>query len=149
MKRLICGLLISLLLCVPVYAGMETRSLKDAAGTALSSYALTSGSAVYSEKIRLQSEISAVTILVTENKSGGAGDVDISAQYSVDGTNWYTAYLTDMAGAVNADGLIVEAIGNTTQWIVHVPRMAPFLRYKFDPDADSQITVTVIIQEKR
>ena len=151
MKKLIGLILCFLLMASPSFAKADARarSLKDAADTAISSYALSSGVAVYSETLKVDDNMGFITLLVIENKAGGAGDVDISAEYSIDGTNWYTAYTSDMGGTLSAEGNIVTALQNTSRWMVHTARLAPYLRYKFDPDADSQITASMIYQRDR
>ena len=123
-----------------------SRRLLDSNGATITAYALTSGSAVYSEAVRVDRNVGYLTLLVTEDKSGGAGDVDISVEYSLDGTNFYTAYVSDLAGTITAEGNLVTALGNATRWIVGTARLAKYLRFKFDPDADSQITATVVYQ---
>jgi len=124
----------------------EYKPLNDAAGVALSSYALTSGAAVYSETINVTGNTSLASLLVVEDKDGGGGDVDISVEYSLDDTTFYPAYTSDMAGTLTLVGDIATAMGNSSRWIVFTPRISRFVRFKFDPDADSQITVTYINQ---
>lgn len=122
------------------------RLLEDAAGTSISDYALTAATAVYSESIKIYDNVGFSTLLITEDIAGGAGDVDISVQYSVDGSNWYTAYTTDMAGIIIAEGNLVTALQNVTRWIPHSVRLSVWMRYMFDPDANSQITAYNIYQ---
>jgi hypothetical protein len=127
---------------------VPVKPLTDSDGSPITDLALTSGTAVLSDKIPVDKNLGFATLLITEDKAGGAGDVDISAEYSMDGTNWYTAYTSDMAGAISAEGNIVTALQNVTRWIVHTVRLAKFMRYKFDPDADSQITAKMVFQEE-
>jgi len=123
------------------------RLLADAAGTAMENYDLTNATAVYSETILIKDNAGlTAALLVTEDKAGDGGDVDISAQYSIDGTNWYSAYTTAMAGTTTIEGDIVTAIGNTTEYIVYTTRVAVYMRFKFDPDADSEVTVYLVYQ---
>ena len=147
-KNLILGLTLILapMMTLPVMAGQYTatqrpdRVLRDADGNNIEDLALTSGSAVFSETISMVDNIGFATLLVIEDKAGGAGDVDISVEYTLDGTTFYPAYTADLSGTITADGLIVEAIQDEERWIAYPVRMARGLRYKFDPDADSQIT---------
>ena len=154
MKRFLFAILV-LGLCLglagPAFAKPDAKSmaLKDAAGTSISSYALTSGAAVYSESIYVTDNIGFASLLIVEDKAGGLGDVDISVEYSVDGTNWYTAYTADQDGTITVDANIYTTLRNISRWLAHVVRLAPWMRYKFDPDADAQITATVIFQRDR
>jgi hypothetical protein len=151
MKKI--GLIVAMLMiCTPAHANrffVEEVTLKDTSGTEISAYALTSGSAVYTTPIQVYKNVGFMSLLVIENKAGGAGDVDISAEYSLDGTNFYTAYYTDLDGTLSAEGNIVTALGNVSRWIVYPPKLSKFIRFKLDPDADSQITLTMIYQEMR
>ena len=151
MKRFLFAILV-LGLCLglagPANAGIVVKALNDADGTALSAYALTSGSAVYSEAIRVSDSVIYASLLAIESKAGGLGDVDISIEYSVDKVNWYSAYTTT-AGAVTVDANIYTELQSFSCWVQYTPRLGPYMRYKFDPDADSAITTTHIHQETR
>lgn len=125
------------------------RVLKTDGGDEISALAFSSGVADYTETIDLVDNIGYATLLVQENKSGGAGDVDLSVEYSLDGTNFYTASDTDMAGTLTAEGNIVTALQNDTVWIVFPVRMAVCMRIKIDPDADSQLTMRLIYLRDR
>lgn len=151
MKKFLAASVLSLCLLASnsAFAGIVSTvvvPLKDSAGTAINSYSLTSGVAVYSETLRTQDNAGFATLLVIEDKPGGAGDVDISTQYSIDGINWYTVYVSDMAGTVTVEGNLITTLQNASRWIVFTPRLAPYMRYKFDPDADSRITAVSIYQ---
>lgn len=124
------------------------KPLNDSAGTAISAYSLTSGVAVYSETLDMTGNVGFCTLLITENQAGGTGDVDISVEYSIDGSNWYAAYTSNMSGTITAEGNIVTTLQNNTRWIVFTPRLTRSMRYKFDPDANSKITVWHLIQEE-
>lgn len=144
---LVFGLICYCLSFSLVEAKLEAKilNLRDSNGAAISDTALSTGVAIFSETINVEDNAGFLTLLVTEDKAGALGDVDITAQYSVDGTNWAEAYTTT-SGAVSKDSIIIEGLRNITQWIVHTARLSKYLRYKFDPDADSEITATVIFQ---
>ena len=149
MKRLIfLSMLICAFLSSSVYARNDQADmiLNDNAGTntEITDYALTSGSAIYSETIDLERNAGFICLLIVEDKAGGAGDVDVSIEYSIDASNWYVAYTSDLAGTLTADGNIVTALQNVTRYIIFQARPAQYARFKFDPDADSQITATLI-----
>ncbi len=157
MKKLLLALVVVVAMCFPVQAAYRSThiKLKDSTGTAIVDLALSNGVAVYSQKIETKKNAGFFSLLITEDKAGGAGDVDISLQYSIDGTNWYDAYVSDMDGTINIEGvasgggLIVSGLQDLTRWIVYTARAARYMRYKFDPDADSQITATHIYVEDR
>jgi len=127
----------------------EVIELKDTSRVALTDYQLTSLTAVQTEHINIEDNDSLMTLLVTEDKSGGAGDVDIYAEYSDDGNTFYRPYTSDMAGVISQEGNIVTALQNVTRWIVFTPRLAKYMRLVFDPDADSQVTAKLIRQKIR
>ena len=148
-KFLTLTLMLMFLFPVLANAGMVVKDpLKDADGTDLSAYALTNGSVVYSEAIRASNKTIHAALLAIESKAAEAGDVDISLEYSADKSNWYAAYTTS-SGAVTVDANIYTTLRNASRWVVFVPQLAPYFRYKFDPDADSTITATHMHQETR
>ena len=85
---------------------------------------------------------------MVEDKSGGAGDVDIYVEYSDDGSTFYRTYTTDLAGTITVEGNLVTALQNVTRRIIHTARLAKYVRYVFDPDADSRITADITYQEE-
>lgn len=152
MKRILLAMLVGLsLICNPCFAKMEETHvlLKDSSGTVFTDYALTSGAAVYSETLNLKKNAGFVAIRITEDKSGGTGDVDVSAEYSVDGVLWDTVYTSNMNGTITAEGNIMTALQNVRRRINHTTNITTYMRYKFDPDADSQITVFFIYLQDR
>lgn len=147
MKKIL-SFLLALMLLFPagVFASTSVQLLEDSSGTDISSYALTSGSAVQSKRVRTVDNAGFMVLLVTEAISGGTGDVDIYMEYSIDGTNWYRPYVSDMAGTISVEGNVVTALQNVTRYIVLTPRLAPYARVVFDPDANSEITAYMIYQ---
>ncbi len=140
-KVIIMFLLISCL-TTPAFARYLTvsRDLEDAAHVKFEDYALTSGVAVYSETLDVRDNGGFMVLLITENKAGGTGDVDVTIEYSDDKTNFYPAYFSD-DGVLTIDPNIVTTLQNVTRRIVHTIRIGRYIRYKFDPDADSQVTI--------
>ena len=143
---ILIGLMI--MLSTPCFARKTAQwsTLKSSAGVSLVDYALTSGSAVYTEAILIKNNVGNPILFVVENKAGGAGDVDISVEYSVDGVTFMPVYTTNMAGTIAVEGNIVTALQNVTRYITHAVYVGVYMRYKLDPDADSQVTVKNIIQ---
>lgn len=143
-KKIVLFSLFMLLVTGQCFAKNEVVSvlLEDSSGTPISSYSLTSGNAVYSETIDLKNSAGYGALIITEDSGGGLGDVDISTEYSRDGVNFSRMYLSDMNGTITAEGLVALAFGNLSniniRFSVHPIR---YLRFKFDPDANSQITV--------
>lgn len=122
--------------------------VKDSSGVVFTTYAIANGATVYSESIKINDNVGYTTILAKEDKSGGAGNVSISAEYSTDGTNFYTPYTTS-AGTLTADSAIVSSLANSTRWIAFTARLAPYMRFKIVAAADSQVTLDVIYQRDR
>jgi len=129
---------------------INSKRLDLSTGGAITNALLTSSMAVYSETIKVNRNVGFATLLITEDKAGGTGDVDISVEYSIDGTNWYVPYYTatPMDGTVTAEGNLITAIQNVTRWISFAVYAANYMRLKFDPDADSQITADILYQEE-
>ena len=125
---------------------VNAKRLNNAAGAAITALAMSNGVAVNSEAIRVNRNVGFFILRVTEDKSGGAGDVDIYAEYSDDGTNWDRVYTTS-AGVLTRDANFVPTLQNVTRRLVFTARLANFVRFVFDPDADSQITADLIYQE--
>lgn len=148
MKRLFLVLII-MMLGQPCAAGVLVNQ-KDLtiSGTKISNLSLTNTVAATTDSIKVRGNTGFFVLYVTEDKAGGAGDVDIYAEYSIDGTTWGRAYPSNMAGSITQEGNIVTGLQNATRYIPFTARLAPFVRFIFDPDADSEITATVIYQEE-
>lgn len=121
-------------------------TLKDTSNTEISTYALSTGVAVQTNEIRVNDNVGFASLLLTVDASG---DVDVYAEYSFDKSNWYRPSISDMAGTATLEGNIVTAAANDTLWIVFTPRLAPWMRIVFDPDANSTITAKLVYQEDR
>ncbi len=150
MKKLILTVLFLLAVTGQAMALSQASvvSLKDESGALIQNLSLTAGTPVYSKAVDATNNIGFATLVFTENQSGGTGSVTISIEYSIDGVNWYTAYTTS-SGILKADPDIVTTFQNTTRWIVHTVRLTKYLRYKFNPNADSQITANMMFQRDR
>lgn len=125
---------------------VNTQRLNTSAGVAITNLNMASGVAVNSEAIRCERNVGFFILTLTENKAGGAGDMDVYAEYSDDGTNWNRVYTTS-AGTLTQEANIVTALQNVTRRIVFTARMAKFVRFVFDPDADSAMTADLTFQE--
>lgn len=112
-------------------------------GVDVRSYALTSGSGVYTDKIKVAYQNGFSSLLVISE--GGSDDVDISFQVSLDGEHWYTPSTTN-GTTLTPVGAIVTAL-NQTSWIILSARLARWVRFYLDPDANSTITAKYIHQE--
>lgn len=150
MKKLLLSIIFSLMLLTSVSAGeIDSRvyQLKDdSSGDDISSFVMTSGTPVNTRSLYMKDNIGFAALLVTVDASGS---VTIYAEYSVDGTNWYRPYVSDMAGATTIEGNIVTTLGNTTEYIIYTPRLAPFSRLVFSPAANSTVTAQLIYQKDR
>jgi hypothetical protein len=116
------------------------RLLRDSTGTVIQDMSLTAGAAVYSETITLTKHGGYTSLFVIEDQAGGGGDVDIYIEYSADGDSWAKAFETNMAGTLEEEGNLATAFGNDTAPISWPVRLFPYMRYVFDPDANSEIT---------
>ena len=146
MRKFLLTLCFLCLIPITAFAGVQQINLNTAANVRIEDLSLTSGVAVFTGAIdtKNSSDTGRMTLLITEDQSGGTGDVDITIEFSNNGTTWFTDQSrTDELGAfvarVIAVGVQNEAIAIT---FTHAP--AKFLRIKFDPDANSEITATLI-----
>ena len=109
-------------------------------GTLVDATALTSGTAYYTDKIKVRSSRGFSSLLLII--AGAAPDLDVSFQTSLDGINWYSPVNT--AGA--ALSTIYTALA-ASAWIVFSPQVTRYIRFLLDPDADTTVTATYIQQE--
>lgn len=108
------------------------------------------GVAEESDGVFVRRNVGFAVLLVTEDQSGGAGDVDIHAEYSDDNSTWSRVYISNMSGTITQEGLIVETLGNVTnRRIVFTVRLGNYIRIVFNPDANSEITAALIFLEDR
>lgn len=100
----------------------------------------TNGSGVYSNALRphFTTGFGALLVILADTP-----DVDITYQTSLDGKNWYSP--VDTSGnslATISTALVASA------WIVFSPQVAEYVRFYFDPDANSTVTAIYIQQEE-
>lgn len=121
--------------------------MKDSTGANITNYAMTNGVAVNTQGILVEEQAGFSSILVSVDSSG---DVDIYAEYSLDGSSWYRPYISDMAGTITVEGNIVTTLSNVTnRYIIYTPRPARYVRYVFDPDANSTVTAKFVYLKDR
>jgi len=141
------------LLCSPAHAKrffVQEEEIIAASGvTFAASHSMASGTGIYTAPIIVDNNVGFATLYVDGRGNGFATDVDISVEYSMDGINFYTAYTSDMAGTITAEGNLVTAQGVTERWIIVPVRMAKFMRFLFDPDAESMLRAKLIYQQQR
>lgn len=143
MRKLIL-LLVLAFAVTSVYAGnasVKTLLLKTEEGDKIEALDLTSGEAIYTDPVFIGDDLGVRSLFITEDKAGGAGDVDISVLYSVLETGPFTiAEPSNSDGTVTADGNVIDALGDETKFIPFTARMNQYIQFKLDPDADSRIT---------
>ena len=127
-KVFVLTLMVMTLICGQVFARVDQSHtlLRDETNiNSLVDFSLTSGTAVYSATIDTQHNAGYSAILIKEDKSGGAGDVDVSVEYSIDGSRWHLphkiqkfadATIDTSTGIIHEDDLIVEGVQNNTYW---------------------------------
>lgn len=148
-KKLLLSAMMVLMLVAPAMASkrINTQSLR-VNNVSVTSYDITSGATVTSDSVKVNGNVGFTTLLVTEDKVGGAGSVDIYAQYSFDKVTWSRPYLSDMSGTITAEGNIVTALGNATRYIVFTPRMSQWVRFIVSANANSRLTAVLSYQEE-
>jgi len=148
MKRLFLSLLLTLCLATNVFAFADRTN----ATTLFTDESMDSGVAEQSAAVKVRHNAGYAILIVEEDKSGGAGDVDIYAEYSIDNdtnANWLRPNISNMSGTITEEGNIATAFGNREDLIIFTVRMGNYIRIVFDPDADSEITATLIFLEDR
>jgi len=100
-------------------------------GVSIDDTYLASGAAVYTDGIIVEKNVGYASVSLDLTTSS---DLDLSFEVSNDGITYYSPKDTS-----NTDlGAISTAITDD-RWIVFTPRMAKFMRFKLDPDADTQL----------
>lgn len=147
MRKKILWFLILLIIFPSVsHAGVleaVSKRLRDSAGAVITDYAIANAATVYTEAVPVQDNGGYMALLAIEDKSGGAGSVAISAEYSNDGTNFYTVYTTS-GGTLTADSAVVSALANQTRYIQITARLAKYVRFKLVAAANSELTLDII-----
>lgn len=131
-----------------MYCVNSQRLVNAATDLSITNLDLTSGAAVTTKGVKISNNVGFLVLTVKEDKSGGLGDVDIYAEYSDDDVTYYRTYTSDFSGTITAEGNIATTLGNATRRIVHTARLAKYVRYVFDPDANSRITADITYQEQ-
>lgn len=123
----------------------KVRRLKDNASTPTDITARTvlAAGTLLTESIPIQDRFKSVSLLAVENIGGGLGSVTITAEYSLDGTNFFTYYTTS-GGALTADAAVVTTLANATRLISHAIPAAVCMRYRILAGANnSQVTLDI------
>lgn len=118
--------------------------LQDEQGNDISVKDFTSGTAVFSRPINTVYNEGFSALLLVQGT--GSLDMDISYELSLDGDIWFTPSTTDGA-SLTTTGAIATAV-TESEWIIYTPQVAPFTRFKLDPDATGSWTVNYIHQER-
>lgn len=150
MKRLASVFMALALLAISVPAGATVyakhlATVKDASGTAMSTYVIGNGNTVYTEPISVKDSTGFAVILLTVDASGS---VTVVAEYSDDKTTWNEVY-SYVSGVLTKDGNIFTTFGNGTRRLQYVPRLAYWVRFKVTAAADSTISLSHTYQEDR
>lgn len=152
MKKILSLILAALIVCPALASAGSMEAVfyraRTSTGVLMTDLAIANAATVYTEAIPVDDNAGFSSILVIEDKSGGAGSVTITAEYSLDGTNFYTVYTTS-GGSLTAESAIVTTLANQTRWIQHTARLARYVRYKIVAGADSEVTFDTVWQRTR
>src|SRR3990167_7056403 len=102
----------------------KTKLISDVDNTLIDDYVINSDVTVTTESVEQRNNNGFANLLIT-----GIGDLDVSIETSIDGTNWYTPYTTD-GTTLTAAGTIVDS-WLTDKWIILTSRMADYVKFKF------------------
>lgn len=149
MKKLLLLIAIILISVQNVFAlDAVVRRLNDSNGTAMTDLAIANGATVYSEPIGIADNVGFSAVTIVEDKSGGAGNVALSAEYSSNGVT-FSPYYTTSGGSLTVDSNIATTLTNVTRKIQFTPRLDRFMRFKLVASADSEVTLDFIYQRQR
>lgn len=158
MKKLFLGFLLALVFCAPQLAeaanfNAKTVQLYDAAtNDAVTDLAITIGNTVTTKGVRVIDNVGFGTLIVTEDASGGGGDINIYAEYSSEQTTGYdrTCLPPDpMDGTCTQEGYIREGFGNDNERIPFRIRLGEWVRFVIEADATSEVSLKFTYQEDR
>ena len=98
----------------------------------------------YSQPIRVRRS-TGYSALVVE-LTGASDDMDISYELSLNGYTWYSTIVDSDGTAMN---VVYEALGQAVTWIQYDPPLSAWIRFKFDPDANSTVGFATYIQQEQ
>lgn len=117
--------------------------------TPWSAEAMVNGTAEYSWPVRAYASNGAAGLIVT--LAGAADDIDITYETSLDwneqtnkGT-WYDSIIDTAGTSLNA---IYTALGQGTNVIMFDPPLTKWIKFKFDPDANSTVTSAIYFHQE-
>ncbi len=145
MKKLFLSLLLTFCMATNVFAYADRTN----ATVLFDTESMVSATAEQSAGVRVRHNVGFAILIVTEDIAGGAGDVDIYAEYSIDNSTWLRPNISNMSGTITEEGNIATAFGDQTDLIIFTVRMGNFIRIVFDPDANSTIDATLIFLEDK
>lgn len=120
-------------------ADVNSYTLADSSGTAISSYAVVGSATTAAIPVRDNVGYSSLVVDVT------GGGVNITYQLSLDGTNWYTPYTTDGTTLTSTPSVVSNL--TSTSWIVLPSRMAKFIRFNiYQASGSPTITLKYLYQ---
>jgi hypothetical protein len=131
-------------LTTSAYAAVKVIPLKTSANVAITDLALTSGVPVLTNTISIVDSRGEITLLLLEDQGGGTGDIDVLLEFSNDGSTWYAEQVrTDEVGTAVARVVKIGLQNETSAFTLSHPP-AKFMRINFDPDANSELTATLM-----
>lgn len=123
-------------------AGKIMTQKTTISGVDLVATALTGGTTYYTDAIRNDYAAGYASVLIVQ--TGAAADLDLSIQASIDGVTFYDPY----DAAASALGNIVTALaGATSRYQAITLPIAPFIRFKVDPDGNGVYSLYFITKE--
>ena len=149
MKKILGIILILMLIAVPVQARKQviTTQLKlQSNNRAINNYTLKSGIDHYTQPVSVHDSQKTGALLIS-NEGGSAFDIDVEYEISDDGVNFFKPLLLSgvVSGSYSTDETIALAV-NANRYIEFTHQMARFIRFNFDPDAYSEVTIIYIQQ---
>ena len=144
MKKVLLGMFLVLLLASNVFAeGVTVQKLRISKAV-MDDYAFTNTVKATSDSVKAKGNIGFASLVVDFDSDGG--DLDIDMEVSLDNSTWYSPYLTDGSNLTLSEG-VVDTL-TSDRWIELNARLAPYIRFEFDPDSTCTVdSVYLIYQE--
>ena len=111
--------------------------------TPLVATTITAGTTTYTDGIRNDYSDGYASVLIVQ--TGAAADLDLSIQASIDNSTYYDPY--DASGSALGNIVTALGVGAATRYQSITLPIAPWIRFKVDPDGTGVYSLYLITKE--